>query len=244
MATALLGPRSVDECFCWLPAMSDAWRVTVTFDDPAPAKRAARELSGREIEAQAKQRLDPRVAVSVIDPYLYLCAGLRDSAAGAEEVIRAVLAAHHLRARVVTRFWDPSVYRWINSADSVPDDTDLTLLPGKRRYGPAREVARDTRIADVTGLATWAVRVDLPSHHDVVAFARQLKAQGHPPVRRWRHLLAGARNQDEAHALAAAIHAQAPPWAVISVLRAPYTGVDVARFTRQQTIIQMPPPPG
>jgi hypothetical protein len=44
---------------------------------------------------------------------------------------------------------------------------------------------------------------------------------GHPPVRHWRRLLVGARNQDEAHALAAAIHAQAPPWAVISVLRLP-----------------------
>ena len=57
----------------------------------------------------------------------------------------------------------------------------------------------------------------------------------------WKHLLVGARNQDEAQALAAAIHAQAPPWAVISVLRAPYTGVDVARFTRTQIITQMPP---
>lgn len=76
-------------------------------------------------------------------------------------------------------------------------------------------------VADATGFATWQVRVKLPSHHGTVTFARRLKAQGHPPVRHWRHLLVGARNQDEAHALAAAIHAQAPPWAVISVLRVP-----------------------
>jgi hypothetical protein len=213
----------------------------VTFDDPAPIKRAARELSGRQIEAQVRQRLGARVAVSVIDPHLYLCTDTRDGAVAAEEEVRAVLAAHHLRATVVTHFWDPSISRWINSADSVPDDTDLTLMPDKRRHGPAREVARDTRIADATGLATWEVRVNLPSLHDVVTFARQLKAQGHPPVRHWRHLLVGARNQDEAQALAAAIHAQAPPWAVISVLRAPYTGVDVARFARTQIFTQMPP---
>jgi hypothetical protein len=215
--------------------MSDAWRVTVVFDDPAPAKRAARELSGHEIEAQVRRRLDARVAVAVTDLHLYLCAGTRDSAVAAQAVIRAVLAAHRLRGSMVTHFWDPSIGRWVNAADSVPDDSGLTPVPAKHRYGPAREVAQDTRIAEATGLATWEVRVDLPSHHDAVAFARRLKAEGHPPVRRWRHLLVGARNQDEAQALAAAIRAQVPPWAVVSVLRAPYSGADVARWTRQQT---------
>lgn len=79
----------------------------------------------------------------------------------------------------------------------------------------------------------------LTSHHDAVTFASRLKAEGHPPVRRWRHLLVGARNQDEAQALAAAIQAQAPPLAVVSVLR-PYTAADVVRATRQQSIAQRP----
>jgi hypothetical protein len=201
--------------------MSHAWRVMVTFDEPAPTERAARELSGRDIEAQVRRRLHARVAVSVIDPQVYLCTGTRNSAVAAEEVIRAVLPAHHLRATVVTHFWDPSIHRWINSADSVPDDTGLTLMQDQHRHGPASEIARDTRDADATEYATWAVRVKLPSHRDAVTFARRLKAQGHPPVRHWRHLNVGARNQDEAHALAAAIHAQAPPWAVISVYRVP-----------------------
>lgn len=201
--------------------MSHAWRVMVTFDEPAPTERAARELSGREIEAQVRRRLHARVAVSVADPQLYLCTGTRNSAVTAEEVIRAVLAAHHLCATVVTHFWDPSIHGWINSADLVPDDTGLTLVLDQHRHGPASEIARDTRDADATGYATWQVRVKLPSHHDTVTFARRLKAQGHPPVRHWRHLNVGARNQDEAHALAAAIHVQAPPWAVISVLRVP-----------------------
>jgi hypothetical protein len=221
--------------------MSDAWRVTVTFDDPAPTKRSAREVCGHEIEAQVRQRLDMRVAVTVIDPHLYLCTETRGGAVVAGEVVRAVLAAHRLRASMVTHFWDPSMDRWINSADSVPDDTGLALALGKRRYGPAREVAADTRIANATGSATWEVRVNLASHDDAVKFARRLKAGGHPPVRHWRHLLVGARNQDEAQALAAAIHAQAPPWAVISVLRAPYTAADVIRATRLQTTAQMPP---
>jgi hypothetical protein len=201
--------------------MSDAWRVIVTFDDPAPTERAARELSGHDIEAQVRRRLHARVAVSVSDPQLYLCTGTRNSAMAAEEVIRAVLAAHHLRATVVTDFWDPFIHCWINSADSAPDDTGLTMMLDQHRHGPADEIFRDTRDADLTGYATWAVRVKLPSHHDTVTFARRLKAQGHPPVRHWRHLLVGARNQDEAHALAAAIYVQAPPWAVISVYRVP-----------------------
>jgi len=119
-----------------------------------------------------------------------------------------VLAAHHLRATVVTHFWDPSISRWTNSADSEPDDTDLTLALDKRRYGPAREVATDTRIAEATragylgGPRQPAVA---PRRHRV---PQATEARGHPPLRHWRHLLVGARNQDEAHALAAAIHAR------------------------------------
>src|SRR6516164_7279004 len=156
--------------------MSHAWRVMVIFDEPAPTERAARELFGHEIEAQVRRRLHARVAVSVINPQLYLCTGTRDSAVAAEEVIRAALAAHHVRATVVTHFWDPSIHRWINSADSVPDDTGLTLMldqhrHGRHRHGRASQIARDTRDADATGLATWAVRVKLPSHRDAVTFA-------------------------------------------------------------------------
>jgi hypothetical protein len=214
----------------------------VTFDDPAPVKRKTRELSGHEVEAQVRQRLDAGVVVAVFDRQLYLCTSTRDSAVAAEEIIHAVLAAHRLRASMVTtHFWDPSINRWINSADSVADDTELTLVLDKHRHGPAREVARDTRIADASGLATWEVRVNLRSRADTVTFARRLKAEGHPPLRRWRHLLVGARNEDEAHALAAAIAAQAPPWAVISVLPAPYTVADVVRAELQQTAAQMPP---
>lgn len=201
--------------------MSHAWRVVATFDELAPTERATRELSGHEIEAQVRRRLHARVAVSVIDPHVYLCTGTRNGGVLAEEVIRAVLAAHDLRAAVVTHFWDPSIHRWINSADSVPDDTGFTPMLDQHRHGPASQIARDTREADATGYATWAVRVKLPSHRDAVTFARRLKAQGHPPVRHWRHLNVGARNQDEAHALAAAIHMQAPLWAVISAYRVP-----------------------
>jgi hypothetical protein len=101
-------------------------------------------------------------------------------------------------------------------------DAWRVIVPfAKPRRDPAREIATDTHIADATGLATWQVRVKLPSHRDTVTFAAQLAAQGLPPVRRWRHLLVGARNQDEALALAAVIQEQVPPSAVISVLRVP-----------------------
>ncbi|HEX9041885.1 MAG TPA: hypothetical protein VF838_12795 [Trebonia sp.] len=101
-------------------------------------------------------------------------------------------------------------------------DAWRVIIPfGKHRHDPAREIATDTRIADATGLATWQVRVRLPAHRDTATFGAQLEAQGLRPVRRWRHLLVGARNQDEAQALAAVIQEQAPPSAVISVLRVP-----------------------
>jgi hypothetical protein len=183
------------------PQAGGAWRVTASFDDPAPAKRTARELSGREIETQVRRLLDARAVASVTERNLYLCTGTRESADAAKEIIRAVLARHQLRASLTTLFWETVVGCWASPDGSAPDDTAITPAPGKHRYGSHGEIARDTRIADASGLATWEVRVDLESHHHATIFAQRLKADGHPPVRHWRHLLVGARNQDEAHDL-------------------------------------------
>jgi hypothetical protein len=57
--------------------------------------------------------------------------------------------------------------------------------------------------------AGWQVRVELPSHRQTVELARRLRAEGRRVVRRWKYVMLGAANQDEAMALAGAIARQA-----------------------------------
>ncbi len=60
------------------------------------------------------------------------------------------------------------------------------------------------------GHAQWEVRVDLPSHHDAVQLAERLRAEGRPVIRRWKFLVLGANDSDDADELARAIRQEAP----------------------------------
>lgn len=64
--------------------------------------------------------------------------------------------------------------------------------------------------------AGWQVRVELPSHRQAVELARQLRAEGRAVARRWKCVMLGAANQDEAMALAEAIAQQTPACAWMS----------------------------
>ena len=53
------------------------------------------------------------------------------------------------------------------------------------------------------------MRVDLPSRHDALRFAERLREEGLPTVHRWKFLLVGATDEDNARALAERIRSEA-----------------------------------
>ena len=68
----------------------------------------------------------------------------------------------------------------------------------------------ETRESVTTGHAQFEVRVELPSHHDAVHLADRLQAEGRPVIRRWKYLVLGANDSDDAEALARLIRQEAP----------------------------------
>ncbi len=82
------------------------------------------------------------------------------------------------------------------------------------------------------GHALFEVRVQLPSHRDSVALATRLQAEGYPVARRWRFLVVGANNADQAEDFAAKIRPEVPAGAVISIEEVgpllPFTALDAA----------------
>jgi hypothetical protein len=54
------------------------------------------------------------------------------------------------------------------------------------------------------------VRIECATRADAEAFEERLKANGDPVIRRSTYLLVGARNRDEARALAERLRAEAP----------------------------------
>jgi hypothetical protein len=67
------------------------------------------------------------------------------------------------------------------------------------------------------GAPEYEVRIDLPSHHEAVRFAKQLKSEGWPVVHRFRFILIGAEDEDEAKEILAKIRPGVPDGGKIGV---------------------------
>jgi len=228
--------------------MSEDWRVRVSFHDPRDGQHAVRMLHEHETSDAVRGRLGSRVAISLSDPDLYLYTDTRDAALAASTVVHEVLTAYSFRATVRIDYWHAVEEDWVRldeaalakavkndtSADAVPDDVEVMNL--ERRYLENEQEVPDAQRGSRGALASWEVRVDLPTHHDAVAFARELKAAGHPPIRRWKYLLVGARNEGEARALAEMIRRDGPAGLTAHALPVPYSAAALGSASANTTV--------
>jgi hypothetical protein len=122
--------------------------------------------------------------------------------------------------------WHPVAEDW-ESADVALPGTAAEIEAERRRLD-----AEETSESLASGVALFEVRVQLAAHHDAVALADRLRAAGYMVVRRWRFLVVGADNEDQADEFAAAIRQQAPAGAVITTQEVgparPYTAFEIA----------------
>jgi hypothetical protein len=188
----------------------DDWRVTITFGDPDQARRAARAVHEHHVEDDVRRRLGGRVAVSASGPAVFVYADAEDAAREAERVVREVLVQHQIAddGFGLDR-WDPDEEEWEDASIPVADGDDglddEDAADGDD--GPDEEYREWTDAESQP--SGWEVRAELPSHHQAVEVARRLRAEGHPVFRRWRYLIVGAVNEDDASVIAQAIRQEA-----------------------------------
>jgi len=183
--------------------MGDDFRVTATFADSGPVGWLADRLRVHRVEDDARGRLGGRVSVSGGEDHLFLYADSAAAAQEAEAVVRSILGEKGLQARFALDRWHPVEERWEDAAQPLPA-TDAERAVEHERLEADQEAE-----SQASGFADWEVRVDLPTHHDAVAVARRLEAEGQSPIRRWKYLIVGANTEDDARALAASIQADA-----------------------------------
>jgi hypothetical protein len=94
------------------------------------------------------------------------------------------------------RVWSPRDQEWRDVTDEPFADIAAELR-AEREYLQEQERERSRR----AGFPPWQVRVNVPSHRDVVALAGHPAAQGWRVRRRRRHLLVGADCEDDAKGL-------------------------------------------
>jgi hypothetical protein len=180
------------------------WRVTVTLYDEALVEGAVQSVLETRVADDAKSQLDHQVAVSSDGPCVYLYASTEAAAREAEKVVREIIHHRHLTAEFQLDRWHPIEEEWEDA--SVP----LPRTEQEQQAEHERLVEDETRESEEAGQAGWEVRVEMPSRHAAVEFAARLQGEGHHVARRWKYLVVGANNEDEAAKLAELVKQEAP----------------------------------
>ncbi len=191
----------------------DDWRVTLSVSHPQ-AGQAQPSSSLREAEEDIRGQVGRGIGVGAGEQQLFLYAGTEAAAGEAERIARDVLARHGIAAESAVHRWHPIEERWESP------DVPMPQTAAERQAEHQRLVDAESAESLATGKAQWEVRVELGSHRQAVALARKLEGEGRAIVRRWKFLLVGASNEDEARDLAGQLRREVPADAAVKVERA------------------------
>jgi hypothetical protein len=188
---------------------STDWRVTISLTGQEHVERARQSFSEHEVEEDVRQGLGRNIVVGAGDSQIFLYAGTELAATEAERTAREVLGQLGIEAEFALHRWHPVEEEWQSP------DVALPQTEAERRAEHQR--LEDTETADsvASGSAMWQARVELESHREAVALAHKLEGEGYPVVRRWKFLIVGANNDDDAKALAEHIRQEAPAGAQV-----------------------------
>ena len=127
----------------------------------------------------------------------------QDAAERTRAVVQEAMTQHGITGELSVRRWHPLEERWEDA--SVP----LPASESERAVEHARLEEEETEESRRAGFAEWEVRVTcrLPG---CARFAERLRGEGIPVNQRWRHLLVGANDEDDAAALAERLRTEAP----------------------------------
>jgi hypothetical protein len=191
-------------------ADSSDWRVTISLTDPEHVERARQSFSEHKVEEDVHRSLGRNIVVGAGDGQIFLYAGTENAARQAEQVARGVLAEDGIDAEFALHRWHPIEEEWESP------DVALPRTEAERQAEHQRLEDAETADSVARGSAQWQARVELPTHRDAVAMATKLQEEGRTVVRRWKFLLVGANNEDDAQTIAEQLRSEAPPGATVT----------------------------
>lgn len=218
MARLRMPPRTVrhrhlhDVWLLYPPGvMHDEWRLQVDVHDEGHTRPFVARLEAQDLQHDLSDAFHDRVVVTRDEARVFLYAGTRDQAEGGRSLVQTEAQQHGWTVDLDLRRWHPSAEDWEDPDKPLPEGDAARLAEHEALMAAERKETEER------GYPEFEVRVDLPSRHEAVRFARQLRGEGLPTVHRWRFLLVGATDEDNAEALAARIRDEAPSDSRISV---------------------------
>ncbi len=186
--------------------------MTVNLEERDHAGVLLDALHAQRLASEALERMTSRVAVSGEGGRLFLYADSEGAAHAASDAVASMLAIRGLHADLALDRWHPTAEEWKDAG--VPLPKSAAELQAEREEREQQEKLD----SQATGVAEWELRVELASHADAVTLANRLDAEGLAHVvRRWRYLLVGAANEDEALALQQRVEPLLPAGAALQV---------------------------
>jgi len=190
--------------------VAEDWRATVVLQNETDSERFLNALHAHQVDDDVQARLGERVAVNRGGGDVFLYADSESAVQEAARVVSEVLAAHGMQGDVRLDRWHHEEEEWEDA--SVP----LPQTAAEVRTEHERLEQAETAESRATGLAEWEVRIDLASHHDAIAMAEGLDKDGFAHVvRRWKFLLVGTADRDDADALAQRLKTELPAGATV-----------------------------
>ena len=190
--------------------MNDDWRLQVDPEDPGHGRALTERLEARELEHDLSNAFYDRVVVSRDDKQIFLYAGTREQAESARKLLLSLAHEHGWKLDIELKHWHPIAEEW--------EDPDTPLPAGDVAKIAEHEalMTAERKQTEESGHPEFEVRVDLPSRHEALQLAERLRGEGLLPVHRWKYVLIGATDEDNAKALAKRVEDEVPAGGKVS----------------------------
>ncbi|HEU4599214.1 MAG TPA: hypothetical protein VFS26_05670 [Solirubrobacterales bacterium] len=184
--------------------MNDDWRLQIDFVDEGLKDHLLDRLDAEHLEHDLSEDFGDSVIVSRNGTTVFLYAGDRDQAEKARDLVARLMREDSEEVSIDFRRWHPLAEEWRPADEPLPDE------PAEESAERRASIERETAETEARGYPEFEVRVDLSSRAEAIRFAEKLRAEGLPAVHRWRYLLVGAVDEEQAEELAERIKAEAP----------------------------------
>lgn len=184
--------------------MNDDWRLQIEFRDEGVADALHDHLDAEELQHELSTAFHDRVVVSREGTTVFLYAGDREQAEKARGLVQTYAEREGEALDVDFSRWHPLALEWRPADEPLPAGAAAEAAEHQAR------VAQERKEVKKQGYPEYEVRVSLPSYGEAGDLAERLRDEGLPTVHRWRHLLIGANDEDQAEALAERIRGEAP----------------------------------
>jgi len=159
----------------------------------------------KDLQSAEPDGSSPRLTVTHEHDHVFLYADSLDAAEHGRDIAERALQERGIAGEVALSRWHPVEERWEDASKALPRSEE------EREVEHARLEQTETEESERLGEPEWEVYITVPTHHDAREFAERLRGEGIPVNQRWRHLLVGANDEDDAAALAKRLQAEAPP---------------------------------